>query len=143
MINTIKIILGTLILATGIARAEVCIHLTGNTIGSPGDQTVYRITAIDKKPTKRNTIVSQPIPYGDNISYYFKAPDVSSLNTIKIETLTTTGNHKSAIKLHCENPNIEVPTASADISVNQDTMDPGQCMINTLPYQQPMTPCSN
>lgn len=142
MVNTVKIILGSLALVTAIARAEVCIHLTGNTIGSAGNQTVYRITAIDKNPTLRNTIVSQPIPYGDNISYYFKAPDVSSLNTIKIETITPTGN-QSTIKLHCENPNIEVPTASADISVSQDTMDPGQCMINTLPYQQPMTPCSN
>lgn len=143
MVNLIKTLLTTIVLTTGIAQAEVCIHLTSNTIGEPGDKTIFRITAIDHNPLKRDTIISQPIPYSENLNDYFQANHVSNLNTLKIETLTTTGATKSTIMLHCENANIQVPTASIDISLSQDPYDKNECFLESLPHQSPMNPCSS
>jgi hypothetical protein len=123
----------------------VCIRLGQRIIGTGNDRTFYQVTAIGTHG-ESTTLTSLPIQNDISVNpsyYYFHAKDVSALKAIKVTTVTMTKGH-APIKLSCNNMLIQPHAKSADIAIQQDNWDTGQCLLSVTPYQNTaISPCHN
>ncbi|MBV8801624.1 MAG: hypothetical protein JO131_01420 [Gammaproteobacteria bacterium] len=123
----------------------VCIRLGQRNIGSTMNHTFYQITAIGTHG-ESTTITSLPIQNDLSANpsyYYFHAKDVNELKALKVNTLTMTKGH-GLLKLSCNNMLIEPHAKSADIAIQEDHLDQGECLLSVTPYQnKTIIPCVN
>lgn len=153
MIKVISIIVGCLFCCSISFSQEnnnalsqgVCIRLGQRTIGAANNHTFYQVTAIGTRG-ESTTLTSLPLKndFSTNPSYYyFHAKDVSELKAIKVTTVTMTKG-QGALKLSCSNMLIQPHAKSADISIQQDNWDKGECLLSVTPYQSTaIVPCYN
>jgi hypothetical protein len=123
----------------------VCVRLGQRTIGASNDRTFYQITVIGTRG-ESTTLTSPPLKndFGTNPSYYyFHTKDVSEIKAITVTTVTMTKGH-GPLRLSCSNMLIQPHAKSADISIQQDHWDQGECLLSTTPYEDTkIVPCNN
>jgi hypothetical protein len=126
-------------------KQGVCIRLGQRTIGAATDRTFYQVTVIGTRG-ESTTLTSLPLKndFSTNPSYYyFHAKDVSELKAIKLTTVTMTRGH-GPLQLSCSNMLIQPHAKSADIAIQQDNWDKGECLLSVTPYQSTaIVPCHN